>query len=127
MACLRDLETCNKATWGPPTVAGVVRCEDVPHLRNLPRQRKSYSFNSHDSEPAQLILTQPVSSSISPYVLVVKDNFLHWEVNSKNPPYASSTVALDDMQHAAVGAETVKEQVVDKVPKRIKELRFGIL
>lgn len=31
------------------------------------------------------------------------------------------------MQHTTAGAETVKEQVVDKVPKRIRELKFGIL
>ena len=31
------------------------------------------------------------------------------------------------MQHPAVGVETLKEQVVDKIPKRIKELKFGIL
>jgi len=31
------------------------------------------------------------------------------------------------MQHTTAGAETVKEQVVDKVPKRIREIKFGIL
>jgi hypothetical protein len=31
------------------------------------------------------------------------------------------------MQLMSTGAESVKEQVVDKVPKRIKEIKFGIL
>ena len=41
--------------------------------------------------------------------------------------HASYTVVLVKMQPTAAGTETVKEQVVDKVPKRIKELKFGIL
>lgn len=31
------------------------------------------------------------------------------------------------MQSAAIGGGSVKEQVVDFLPKRIKEVRFGVL
>ena len=41
--------------------------------------------------------------------------------------FTSQPVVSTDMQQPIAAGESVKEQVVDTVPKRIKELKFGLL